>query len=214
MENDALQNLLERHSNLMLLESDIKKAGESMIECYKKGGKVLICGNGGSSADTDHVVGELMKSFENKRPLDRKLKENLCESFGDHGKWLADNLQQGLPAISLSAHTSLITAISNDLGGDLIFAQQVIGYGNAGDVLLALSTSGNAQNVIYALMVAQAKGMITIGMSGETGGKMKEFCDILINVPEKRTAFVQELHLPIYHTLCRMVENELFCNNH
>lgn len=213
MNNVVLQELLERYDRLKPLEFVIRRAGESMIDCYRKGGKVLVCGNGGSSADADHIVGELMKSFEKKRPLERKVGENLHERFGDQGKWLADNLQQGLPALSLSAHTSLVTAISNDLGGDLVFAQQVTGYGDAGDVLLALSTSGNARNVINALMVAKAKGMITIGMTGETGGKMKEFCDILINVPEKRTACVQELHLPIYHTLCRMVEFAFFGNN-
>lgn len=210
MKNDALKRLLEIHDNLKPLEFNIVKASESIIDCYRKGGKVLICGNGGSSADAEHIVGELMKSFERERPIEPAVHQNLLERFGEQGEWLVENLQQGLPAISLSAHSSLITAISNDLGGDFIFAQQVTGYGNAGDVLLALSTSGNAQNVINALKVAQAKGMVTIGMTGETGGKMKEFCDILINVPERRTAFVQELHLPIYHTICMIIESELF----
>lgn len=210
---EVLEELLEKHEPLKPLGFAIEKAGESLIDCYRKGGKVLVCGNGGSSADADHIVGELMKSFEKERPLERKVRENLQERFGDEGKGLADNLQQGLPALSLSAHTSLVTAISNDLGGDLVFAQQVIGYGNAGDVLLALSTSGNARNVVNALMAAKAKEMVTIGMTGETGGKMKMLCDILINVPEKRTAGVQELHLPIYHTLCRMIEKALFGNN-
>jgi len=212
MGNDALQQLLNRQPNLKYLKFAIEKAAESIIECYNKGGKVLVCGNGGSSSDADHIVGELMKSFEIKRPLGAMVQRNLKERFGDPGKLLAENLQQGLPAISLSAHTSLITAVSNDLGCDFIFAQQVTGYGNADDVLLALSTSGNARNVINALIAAKAKTMITIGMTGETGGKMKEFCDILINVPEKRTAFVQELHLPIYHTICLMIEHELFGN--
>lgn len=210
---EILQDFLEKHEPLKSLGFAIEKAGESLIDCYRKGGKVLVCGNGGSSADADHIVGELMKSFEKERAVDSAVRKNLQERFGDQGKGLADSLQQGLPALSLSAHTSLITAISNDLGGDFIFAQQVMGYGHSGDVLLAISTSGNAQNVINALLVAKAKEMITIGMTGETGGKMKVFCDILINVPEKRTAFVQELHLPIYHTLCRMIEKALFGNN-
>ena len=155
-------------------------------------------------------MGELMKSFETKRPLKPEIQQKLKSQFGERGILLAEKLQQGLPAISLSEHTSLITAISNDLGGDFIFAQQVAGYGNSGDVLLALSTSGNAQNVLDALMVAKVKGLKTIGMTGETGGQMKEFCDVLINVPETRTAYVQELHLPVYHALCMMVEKEIF----
>jgi D-sedoheptulose 7-phosphate isomerase len=134
----------------------------------------------------------------------------MFQEFGEQGILLAEKLQQGLPAISLSEHTALITAISNDLGGDLIFAQQVVGYGNPGDILLGFSTSGNAQNVINAMMVAKVRGLKTIGMTGSSGGKMKEFCDILINVPETRTAYVQELHLPVYHALCLMVEHEMF----
>lgn len=210
---ETLQELLEKHEPLKPLGFAIEKAGESLIDCYRKGGKVLVCGNGGSSADADHIVGELMKSFEKERPVDSTVRKYLQECFGEQGKGLADSLQQGLPALSLSAHTSLITAITNDLGGDFIFAQQVMGYGHAGDVLLALSTSGNARNVVNALMAAKAKEMVTIGMTGETGGKMKVLCDILINVPENRTAGVQELHLPIYHALCRMIEEALFENN-
>lgn len=209
MEN-ILNQLVARHRNLGHLKEPIRNAAELLIETYQNGGKVLVCGNGGSSADAGHIVGELMKSFEAKRPLQPEIQQKLKTQFGERGNLLAKKLQQGLPAISLSEHTSLITAISNDLGGDFIFAQQVAGYGNPGDVLLALSTSGNAQNVIDALMVARAKGLKTIGMTGETGGKMKSFCDILINVPETRTAYVQELHLPVYHALCLIVEKEMF----
>ena len=151
-----------------------------------------------------------MKSFETKRLVGKTIQKRLRELSPERGKILTENLQQGLPAISLSAHSSLVTAISNDIGGDFIFAQQVAGYGNPGDVLLALSTSGNAQNVIDALMVAKAKGLKTIGMTGDSGGQMKAFCDVLLNVPETRTAFVQELHLPIYHAMCVMIDNELF----
>lgn len=207
---DILNQLVNRHEKLVHLKESISKAAELLIETYQNGGKVLVCGNGGSSADAGHIVGELMKSFEAKRPLNSDIQQKLTSQFGERGSLLSEKLQQGLPAISLSEHTSLITAISNDLGGDFIFAQQVAGYGNTGDVLLALSTSGNAQNVLDALMVAKVKGMKTIGMTGETGGKMKDLCDVLINVPATRTAYVQELHLPIYHALCMMVEKEIF----
>ena len=208
--NKILKNLIERYSNLIHLESSIEEAVKIIVRAYNNGGKVLVCGNGGSSADSDHVVGELMKSFEMKRPLDQAVQKNLRALFPERGDFLAENLQQGLPAISLSAHSALISAISNDIGGDLIFAQQVVGYGNPGDILLAFSTSGNAQNVIDALIVAKAKGLKTIGMTGETGGKMQTYCDLLINVPETRTAFVQELHLPVYHAICLMVESTIF----
>lgn len=210
--NKILKNLLNRYSNLTPFQDCIEEAVEVIVATYKNGGKVLVCGNGGSSADAGHIVGELMKSFEMKRPLNTEIRQKLKSQFGERGSLLAEKLQQGLPAISLSEHASLITAISNDLGGDVIFAQQVTGYGNPGDVLLALSTSGNAQNVINALIVAKAKALKTIGMTGETGGKMKAYCDVLINVPEKRTAFVQELHLPVYHAICLMIEKELFAD--
>ncbi len=210
--NKILKKLTERYNSLIPLESSIEEAVKVIVATYKNGGKVLVCGNGGSSADSDHVVGELMKSFEMKRPVEQAVQEKLRELFLERGEILAERLQQGLPAISLSAHSSLISAISNDIGGDVIFAQQVVGYGNPADVLLALSTSGNAQNVIDALMVAKAKGLKTIGMTGESGGKMKAHCDVLINVPETRTAFVQELHLPVYHAICLMIEKEMFEN--
>ena len=209
---NILTQLFVRHPKLENLETPIRQAAEMMVKAFKNGRKILVCGNGGSSADAGHIVGELMKSFERKRPLNPEIQQNLKSQHGERGSLLAEKLQQGLPAISLSEHTSLITAISNDLGGDFIFAQQVTGYGNPDDVLLALSTSGNAQNVSDALMVAKANGMKTIGMTGETGGKMKLLCDVLINVPETRTAFVQELHLPVYHAICLMIEKELFAD--
>lgn len=209
MEN-ILDVLIARYEKIEYLKEPVRNAAKILIEAYKNSKKVLICGNGGSSADAGHIVGELMKSFEIPRPLDPAIQRKLRIDFGVQGELLAENLQQGLPAISLSEHTSLITAISNDLGGELIFAQQVVGYGNPGDVLLALSTSGNAGNVVNALITAKAKGMKTIGLTGEAGGQMKALCDVLINVPEKRTAWVQELHLPVYHALCMIVEKELF----
>jgi D-sedoheptulose 7-phosphate isomerase len=151
-----------------------------------------------------------MKSFEGRRPLAKELQDELVRLSPETGKMLAEKLQQGLPAISLAVHQSLITAIANDISSEVIYAQQVTGWGNKDDVLIGLSTSGNSQNVIDAMIVARAKGLKTIGMTGETGGKMKEWSDILLNVPERRTAYVQELHLPVYHALCMIVEKEIF----
>ena len=205
-----LQEMLRRYKQLEPLEGVIEKAAETIVNTYKNGGKVLVCGNGGSCSDADHIVGELMKSFEGRRPLSQPLQEKLKQLSPETGAMLAEKLQQGLPAISLTVHSALITAIANDISGEVIYAQQVVGFGNAGDVLIGLSTSGNSQNVIDAMIVAKAKGMTTIGMTGETGGKMKEWCDILLNVPERRTAYVQELHLPVYHAICMMIETEIF----
>lgn len=205
-----LTDLLNRYSELQPLKEQVAAAAELIIETYKNGGKVLVCGNGGSCSDADHIVGELMKSFEGRRPLAKELQEELISLSPETGKMLAEKLQQGLPAISLTVHQSLITAIANDISGEVIYAQQVVGWGNKGDVLIGLSTSGNSQNVIDAMIVARAKGLKTIGMTGETGGKMREWSDVLINVPQRRTAYVQELHLPVYHTLCMMVEIEFF----
>ena len=205
-----LNSLLKKYPQLVHLKGNILEAAEMLIYCYSTGGKVLVCGNGGSCSDADHIVGELMKGFEKKRPVKGELAEKLTGIGGERGKYLSEKLQQGLPAISLTVHNALITAVANDIAGDLIFAQQVIGYGNPGDILIGLSTSGNSQNVIDAIIAAKAKGMKVIGMTGETGGKIKPFCDVLIPVPETRTLSVQELHLPVYHTLCLMVENHFF----
>lgn len=211
MENKAfLDELTGRYPKLISLRQEILKAGECLISCYKLGKKVLICGNGGSSSDSDHIAGELLKGFEQKRPLNESLRKQLIKESHERGTWLADKLQTGLPAISLSCHNGVMTAVANDIDGSLIYAQQVIGFGNKGDVLIGISTSGNSMNIIDAAITARAKGMTVIGLTGETGGKLKSFCDILINVPEKRTSFVQELHLPVYHTLCLMIENSLF----
>ncbi len=208
--DQILDELIHRYPVLKPLKTSIQKMADSIIETYKNGGKVLVCGNGGSSADADHIVAELMKSFEGNRPVDGKLAKRLVEQNKEVGELLAEKLQHGLPAISLSAHQALTTAISNDINGDIVFAQQMVGYGDAGDVLIGLSTSGNSKNVVYAFMVAKAKGLKTIGMTGYTGGEMAKYCDILLNVSETRTAYIQELHLPVYHTVCRMVEKEFF----
>jgi D-sedoheptulose 7-phosphate isomerase len=211
---NILEELIRRYPKLLSVKDEIQKAADCLISCYQQERKVLICGNGGSCSDSDHIVGELMKGFEHNRPLGESLKNQLSVFGGERGMYLAEKLQPGLPAISLTAHSALITAIANDTDADLIFAQQVVGFGNDGDVLIGISSSGNSQNVVDAIITAKAKRMVVIGLTGETGGKMKTFCDIMINVPERHTAFVQELHLPVYHTLCLMVENYFFGNHH
>lgn len=209
---NLIEELIQRYPQLEGIRYKMNEAAERLIRCYQNGNKVLICGNGGSSSDSDHIAGELLKGFEQRRPLNDHLKSQIHSVSAERGAYLADKLQTGLPAISLSAHSGLITAVANDTDPDLIYAQQVIGFGNPGDVLIGISTSGNAQNVIDAAITARAKGMSVIGMTGETGGLLKSFCDILINVPEIRTAFVQELHLPVYHTLCLIIETHFFGN--
>ncbi len=207
---DIISGLLQRHPALEVCRTDIEAACEALIGSYETGGKVLTCGNGGSAADADHIVGELMKSFEGRRPLDETLWRDLVEVDPSRGAYLAEKLQTGLPAISLNAHTALITAVANDIDPSLIFAQQVAAYGREEDVLIALTTSGNSKNVVDAAITAKAMGMTVIGMTGENGGKLKEYCDIPIRVPARRTAEVQEYHLPVYHALCKAVEEAFF----
>jgi len=205
-----LDHLMQKYPQLSGLRDIIREAAEAIIKTYSAGGKLLICGNGGSCSDSDHIVGELMKSFEKQRPLEKSFKKRFEEISPSRGKYLAEKLQHGLPAISLPAHSALTTAISNDIGPDLVFAQQLIGYGNENDILIGISTSGNSQNIIDACITAKAMNMTVIGITGKTGGKMKEYSDILINVPEDLTASAQELQLPVYHTLCRIVENHFY----
>ncbi len=205
-----VDQLCERYPVLTTVKPAIEDVCTQLISCYENGGKVLVCGNGGSCSDSDHIVGELMKSFELKRPISSELQEKLAVINPERGSYLASHLQQGLPAISLTAHAALITAVANDIDGEVIFAQQVVGYGQPNDILIAISSSGNSRNVLDACMVAKAMDLKVIGLTGETGGKMKEYCDILINVPEKRTYLVQELHLPVYHLLCLAVEHHFF----
>lgn len=205
-----LEQLVIRYPELNSLKDVISDVAGSIVDCYLKGGKLLICGNGGSSADSEHIAGELMKGFVLGRHLDPEFKERLISVAGGRGKVISEKLQKGLPAISLSAHTSLISAIANDSDPAIIFAQQVIGYGRAGDILLAISTSGDSDNVLDAIITAKALDMEVIGLTGESGGQMRLYCDILIRVPESVTYKVQELHLPVYHTICLMVEDTIF----
>ena len=212
MIDEIIKNLLRRYPALISCQMDIERAFGLMCECYQNKHKLLVCGNGGSASDAEHIVGELMKSFAHIRVLPDSIKDKLKAVSPDRGSYLASKLQPALTAISLTCHSSLNTAFSNDVDPHLIFAQQVIGYGLEGDILMGISTSGNAENVINALITARAKGLKTIGLTGETGGRLKEYCDVVIRVKGKETYEIQELHLPVYHALCQMLEIYFFKN--
>jgi phosphoheptose isomerase len=205
-----LERLAQQYPDIQACLPAVQAAYDVLRLAFSNGGRLLICGNGGSAADSDHIVGELMKGFERQRPVHDELRQRLLAVESERGAYLADRLQGALPAISLSSHAALATAISNDVAADMVFAQQVLGYGRAGDVLLAISTAGNADNVLNALHVARALGLRTIGMTGQTGGKMRALCDVAICVPHQRTLQIQERHLPIYHALCIMLEEAFF----
>ncbi len=210
MENKQLDILTERYPQLAPCRQSIEKAFELLKKAYENGGKLLICGNGGSCADAGHIVGELMKSFCKPRPIPDDLRQKLIDEDPDLGTALADDLECGLPAIALSAHTALNSAFANDKTPDFVYAQEVMGLGKAGDVFLGISTSGNSTNVICALEVAKAKGLSTIALTGRDGGAMARKADVAIIVPEQETYRIQELHLPVYHALCLMLEDEFF----
>ena len=205
-----LERLLERYPVLNACREEIVKAYEILKETYEKKGMLLVCGNGGSGADSEHIVGELMKEFAIKRPLPAEMKEKLNRVSPEYGALLGEHLQGSLPAIPLTGNIALSMAFANDAVPELVFAQQVYGYGNENSALLGISTSGNSKNVIYAIETAKAKGMATIGLVGESGGKMKDLCDVCICVPATSTPDIQELHLPVYHALCRMIEEVFF----
>jgi len=183
----------------------IHEAVEMIIGCYSNDGKLLVCGNGGSAADALHIVGELMKSFGKTRNLNIDL-----PILSQDSAYINSHLHEALPAISLVSETSLITAYSNDVAADLVFAQQVYGYGRRGDVLLAISTSGDSANVVFACEVAKARELYVIALTGNTGGRLSGFSDICINVPGTESFTIQELHVPVYHAICLAVENEFF----
>ena len=205
----VLDNLIARYPVLEQCKNDIWKAYEILAECFGNDGCLFTCGNGGSAADADHIVGEIVKGFVLKRPLPDTDKVTL-KSYGTEGVMLADKLQCGLRAVNLMAHTGAYTASGNDLGGDTGPAQLLNGLGRKSDVLLGISTSGNAKNAYLACLVAKLKGMKIIGMTGIGGGRLAETADVCIKVPEKETYKVQELHLPVYHAICIMVEYTFF----
>lgn len=195
-----MKDLLKRYPALSDCSEEIKKTLELMIETYKNGGKILVCGNGGSASDSDHIVGELMKGFLSPRKVtDERISPELRE-----------NLQGSLPAISLCSQNAIMTAFINDVKPDMMFAQQVYGYAKSEDLVIGVSTSGNSGNVVNAVKVARDMGIKTIALTGANGGKLSEICDVTIKAPESETYKIQEYHLPIYHYLCAETEKYFF----
>lgn len=205
--------LIERYSVLEAERENIVAAYVALEECYANGGKLLVAGNGGSAADAEHIVGELMKGFKLPRKLQADFVEMLFAENDEFGSVLAENLQGAMPAIALDGHPALSTAYMNDCEPLLCFAQQVNGYGKAGDVFLGISTSGNSKNVLYAATTAHAKGMKVIGLTGAKDSKLSQMSDVCIKVPQTETYMIQELHLPVYHCLCLMLEDRFFGEN-
>ncbi len=207
---ELLERLLNETPELEPARDNLAKGIDAIISCFRADGKMLVCGNGGSASDALHIVGELMKSFVlPRRPLPEE-ETKLRKSAAGDAEYILNNLQRALPTISLVSETALITAYSNDAAPELAFAQQVYGYGRPGDVLLALSTSGNSKNVLYACQVAQAFGLTVVALTGETGGVIKTAADILVTVPGTDAFRVQNLQMPLYHMLCLVVEHEFF----
>ena len=209
-QQEIFEELFVRYPVLEKNREDILKAYEVLETCYRTGGKLLVAGNGGSCADAEHIVGELMKGFKKRRPLSEELQRRLVMEDTNHGEELARSLQGSLRAIALDGHPGLSTAFANDVDADMIFAQQVCGYVDKEDVFLGISTSGNSKNVDYAVTVAKAKGLSVIGLTGKDGGLLGKRADVAIIVPETETFKIQELHLPIYHILCLMLEEAFF----
>lgn len=205
-----LNLLIERYPQLATIKDSISDAYSVLEQAYLNGGKLLVTGNGGSAADSEHLVGELMKSFVLPRKLDEDYIGALKEIDEEMGEKLGKHLQGALPAISLDGHLALSTAYMNDCEPLLCFAQQVNGFGTAGDVFLGISTSGNSKNVLYAAVVAKAKGLKIVGLTGQKKSRLSALADVCIRVPETETYKIQELHLPVYHTLCLMLEEKFF----
>lgn len=202
--------LVERYPVLKSVEQDIIDAYLIMQESYEIGGKILVAGNGGSAADSEHIVGELMKGFKMPRKSKDDYAKKLIEADPELGRVLEENLQGALPAIALDGHLALSTAYMNDCDPQLCFAQQVNGFGKEGDVFLGISTSGNSKNVLYAATVARAKGMKVIGLTGQKDSKLSAYADSTVKAPNTETYMIQELHLPIYHCWCLMLEDHFF----
>ena len=202
--------LVSRYPMLEACKDDIIEAYIVLKECYENDKKLLIAGNGGSAADSEHIAGELMKRFEILRRVPDEFAKKLKEIDLERGEKLSRNLERGLMAIPLVAHESLTTAYINDVDGLGVFAQQLYGFGRPGDVFLGISTSGNSKNVMNATVVARALGMKVIGLTGALGGELATVSDVVIKVPETETYMVQELHLPVYHCLCLMLEDYFF----
>lgn len=201
----------ERYPSMEYLEKPLRSLIEEVVKRIKLGGKILVCGNGGSSSDSEHIVGELLKEFYIKRKIDKDFSEDLKNtSSKEDYEYMKNKLQGAIPAISLVSQTGFLTAFANDVSYDMAYAQQVYAYGGKNDVLIGISTSGNASNIAYAAQVARAKDMFVISLTGESGGRLKELSDVVLNVPEKETFKVQEYHLPLYHLICSSIEYEIF----
>jgi D-sedoheptulose 7-phosphate isomerase len=205
-----LNDLIIRIPRLENCRPSLEETYRICEACFSRGNRLLVCGNGGSAADAEHIVGELMKGYLKKRPVPDEFRQILTRQEPERGAYLADHLQGALPAIALTGHPSLSTAFANDVAADMVFAQQVYGFGAPGDVLLAISTSGTSANVVNAVCVAKAVGMETIGLTGRDGGRLAELCTVSIIVPESGTPRIQELHLPVYHWLCEALEERFF----
>lgn len=208
-----IEVLVNRYPVLNSVKDEIVEAYFLLVESYKNESKLLIAGNGGSAADAEHIVGELMKGFKLPRKLNENFTDKLISENEELGTVLAESLQGALPAIALDGHPALSTAYMNDCEPLLCFAQQVNGYGKAGDVFLGISTSGNSKNILYAATTAHAKGMKVIGLTGAKDSKLTQMSDVCIKVPQTETYMIQELHLPVYHCLCLMLEDEFFGEN-
>lgn len=205
-----MNELMERYPALESCKADIEHAAELMLSAYRAGGKIMVCGNGGSCADSDHIVGELMKGFLQKRPMNQAQREAFSNTLGDDAKELVEKLQGGIPAISLPAQGAVLSAFANDVDAELMYAQLVFGYARKGDLLIGLSTSGNSKNVVAAAKVAKALGLSTLALTGSSESKLSTICDCTVRVPETETFKVQELHLPVYHYLCAYLEQVIF----
>lgn len=207
---EVFSELFARYTELEVCRKDIDAAYRLLLGSFREGGQLLVAGNGGSAADSDHISGELTKSFMFKRAVDTGLVSKLTELYGDAGKDLAQNLEGGLAAVPLPTMNASSSAFANDVNWEAAFAQSVNALGHCGDVFLGITTSGNSANIVNALMVSKAKGVKSIVLTGKTGGKCKGLADVCIIVPENETFKIQERHLPIYHALCAMVEADLF----
>lgn len=210
--NDNLKLLIGRYPALAECAEDIETSYKLLEDCFSRGNKLLIAGNGGSCADSAHIVGELMKGFKRPRKCPVEFKEKLKEVGEERGLAIADKLQGALPAINLCEHAALNTAFMNDVegGGIMSFAQQVYGYGKRGDVFLGITTSGNSKNVCNAALVAKAAGLRVIALTGRKGGNISSLADVTVRVPADETYQIQEYHLPVYHCLCLMLEDRFF----
>jgi D-sedoheptulose 7-phosphate isomerase len=208
----ATQRLIAKYPDVACCQQDIERAILMISRSFRQGGKLLICGNGGSASDSEHIVGELMKGFMSRRPLSGAQREGFLSAFPADGGYLADHLQGALPAISLVSQSAFLSAYANDVAPDMAFAQQVYGYARAGDVLIGISTSGHSSNVLRAIQVAHALEVNTVGLTGQSGGKLAELSDVAICVPYHQTPDIQERHLPIYHAICMALEEEFFGN--